>query len=108
MIDKSNSNLPDLISLPPETINYSGTAVITSTVKDNGTENYAIGANRLRGSLEIDVPMDLSLNNLQFKDTVNNFIKDNNGIILWILQTFSCYELMSLQKMASRSGPLLK
>ena len=79
VIDKSNSNLPDLISLPPQTINYSGTAVITSTVKDNGTENYAIGANRLTGSLEIDVPIDLSLTNLQFKDTVNNFIKDNNS-----------------------------
>ena len=79
IIDKSNSNLPDLISLPPETINYSGTAVITSTVKDKGIENYAIGANRLTGSLEIDVPMDLSLNNLQFKDTVNNFIKNNSG-----------------------------
>ena len=79
VIDKSNSNLPDLISLPPETINYSGTAVITSTVKDKGIENYAIGANRLTGSLEIDVPMDLSLNNLQFKDTVNNFIKNNSG-----------------------------
>ena len=79
IIDKSNSNLPDLISLPPETINYSCTAVITSTVKDKGIENYAIGANRLTGSLEIDVPMDLSLNNLQFKDTVNNFIKNNSG-----------------------------
>jgi hypothetical protein len=79
VIDKSNSNLPDLISLPPEIINYSGTAVITSTVKDKGTENFAVGANRLTGSLEIDVPMDLSLNNLQFKDTVNNFIKDNSG-----------------------------
>ena len=80
VIDKINTpNLPDLISLPPETINYSGTAVITSTVKDSGSENYAIGANRLTGSLEIDVPMDLSLNNLQFKDTVNNFIKSGNG-----------------------------
>ncbi|HEX7492595.1 MAG TPA: hypothetical protein VF346_00110, partial [Bacteroidales bacterium] len=80
VIDKIKTpNLPDLISLPPETINYSGTAVITSTVKDNGTENNAIGANRLTGSLEIDVPMDLSLNNLQFKDTVNNFLKSKNG-----------------------------
>jgi hypothetical protein len=79
VIDTTNSNLPSLISLLPETINYSGTAVITSTVKDSGSEKNAIGANRLTGSLEIDVPMDLSLNNLQFKDTVNNFIKDNNS-----------------------------
>jgi hypothetical protein len=78
VIDKSNSNLPDLISLPPKTINYSGTALMTSTVKDNGNEIYAIGANRMTGSLEIDVPMDLSLNNLQFKDTVNNFIKSDD------------------------------
>jgi hypothetical protein len=79
VIDTTNSNLPSLISLPPETINYSGTAVITSTVKDNGTLNDAIGANRLTGSLEIDVPMDLSLTNLQFTDTVNNFIKSNSS-----------------------------
>src|SRR5665647_274434 len=81
VIDTTNSNLPSLISLLPETINYSGTAVITSIVKGSGSENYAIGANRLTGSLEIDVPMDLSLNNLQFKDTVNNFIKNNKGDI---------------------------
>jgi hypothetical protein len=79
VIDKSNSNLPDLISLPPKSVNYSGTVTITSTVKDNGSENYAIGSNRLQGSLEIDVPLDLSLNNMQFKDTVNNFIKSDNG-----------------------------
>ena len=79
VIDKSNSNLPDLISLPPKSVDYSGTATITSTVKDNGEENNAIGANRLLGSLEIDVPLDLSLNNIQFKDTVNNFIKSDNG-----------------------------
>jgi hypothetical protein len=79
VIDKSNSNLPDLISLPAESIDYSGTATITTTVKDNGTEDYALGSNRLLGSFEVDVPMDLSLTNLQFKDTVNNFIKSDNG-----------------------------
>jgi hypothetical protein len=79
VIDKSNSNLPDLISLPPKSVDYSGTATITSTVKDNGEGNNAIGSNRLLGSLEIDVPLDLSLNNMQFKDTVNNFIKSDNG-----------------------------
>jgi hypothetical protein len=79
VIDKSNSNLLDLISIPPSSVDYSGTATITSTVKDNGAENYALGSNRLLGSLEIDIPMDLSLNNLQFKDTVNNFIKSDNG-----------------------------
>ena len=79
VIDKNNSNLPDVISLPPETINYSGSAVITSTVKDSQAENYALSSNHLTGSLEIDVPLDLTLNNLQLIDTIDNFIKDKNN-----------------------------
>jgi hypothetical protein len=79
VIDKNNSNLPDVISLPPETVNYSGTAVITSTVKDSQADNYVLSSNHLTGSLEIDVPMDLTLNNLQLTDTIDNFLKDNNS-----------------------------
>ena len=79
VIDKNNSNLQDVISLPPETVNYSGSAVITSTVKDSQADNYALSSNHLTGSLEIDVPMDLTLNNLQITDTIDNFIKDNNN-----------------------------
>lgn len=79
VIDKSNSNLPDLISLPPKSVDYSGTATITSNVKDNGAENYALGSNRLLGSLEVDIPLDLSITSLQFQDTVKNFIKSDNG-----------------------------
>lgn len=80
IIDKTNSNLSQLISLPPETINFSGAAVMTSLVKNSQIDNYILGANHLIGSLEIEVPMELKINNLQFTDTVDNFIKndDNN------------------------------
>jgi hypothetical protein len=78
-IDKTNSNLPLLISLPPEVINFSGTATITSLVKSSLPGNNTLGPNRLHGSLEVDIPLELKINNLQFTDTVDNFIKDKGN-----------------------------
>lgn len=74
IIDKTNSNLPLLLSLPPEEIKFSGTATVTS----QGTNNL-VGPGRLIGSLEILVPMELKINNLQFTDTVDNFIRDDSN-----------------------------
>jgi hypothetical protein len=79
VIDKTNSSLPLLISLPPEVINFSGTATITSLVKSSLPGNNALGPNRLHGSLEIDIPLELKISNLQFTDTVDNFIKDKGN-----------------------------
>jgi hypothetical protein len=79
VIDKTNSNIVNLISLPPEIINYSGSATVSITTKEGPESNNALGPNRLLGSLEVDVPMDLQLTNLQFADTVDNFIKSDNS-----------------------------
>ena len=79
IIDKTNSNLPLLISLPPEVINFSGTATVTTSVKSVQGGNNILGPAQLIGSLEIDVPMELKINNLQFTDTLDNFIKDNSN-----------------------------
>lgn len=79
VIDKNNSNLPDLISLPPEIISYSGSATLSITTKERPESDNVLGPNRLFGSLEVEVPMDLQLTNLQFADTVDNFIKDDSG-----------------------------
>lgn len=73
-IDKSNSELPALISLPPETITFSGSASMNSS----GTIPL-LGESRFLASLEIVIPMELSFNNLQFADTVDNFMKDDSG-----------------------------
>jgi hypothetical protein len=79
VIDKNNSNLINLISLPPEIINYSGSVVMSITTKEGQEGDFLLGANRLLGSLEVQVPLDLQLTNLQFADTVDNFIKDDNS-----------------------------
>lgn len=73
-IDKSNSALPALISLPPETITFSGSASINSS----GTIPLP-GDARFLASLEIVIPMELRFNNLQFADTLDNFMKDDSG-----------------------------
>jgi hypothetical protein len=79
IIDKTNSNLPQLISLPPEAVNFSGIVTLTSLVKSNFTGDNVLGPNRLTGSLELDVPLQLRITNLQFTDTVDNFIKDKGN-----------------------------
>lgn len=79
IIDKTNSNLQLLLSLPPEVIDFSGTAVLTTSVKNGQTDINALLPKHLTGSVEIEIPLDLTINNLQFTDTVNNFIKDNSN-----------------------------
>jgi hypothetical protein len=76
IIDKTNSNLPQLISIPPETVNYSGSAVLTLSSKSDQGENL-LAPDNLTASMEIDIPMDLQINSLQFTDTVNNSLRDS-------------------------------
>jgi hypothetical protein len=81
IIDKSNSNLPALISLPPSVLNYSGSAILTSQTKGGEvTETEAaLGPGRMVGSLELDIPMELKINNLVYADTIDNFLSDKNN-----------------------------
>jgi hypothetical protein len=76
IIDKTNSNLPQLLSLPPEIVNYSGTATVSFSAKNNQAE-YATAPFRLIGSLDIEIPMELTMTNLQLSDTVDNFLKED-------------------------------
>jgi hypothetical protein len=78
IIDKTNSNLQNLISLPPEVLNFSGTAILTTSTKNNQNGDNILSPNHLSGSLELDLPMELTMDNLQFTDTVGNFLKDNS------------------------------
>jgi hypothetical protein len=78
-IDKTNSNLQNLISLPPEVIDFSGSATLTISAKSSQIDDYALSSNHLLGSLEIDVPLELTINNLQFTDTVDNFLEDKSN-----------------------------
>ena len=78
-IDKNNSSLPELFSMLPEEIYFSGTAVMNPSGGKNQMDNFVFGSNRLLGSLEVELPMELRMNNLQFTDTVDNFLKDDGN-----------------------------
>jgi hypothetical protein len=79
IIDKSNSNLQNLISLPPEVINYSGNVTLRTSVKSGQDDNFVLGSNLLLGSLELEIPLELKVNNLQYTDTVDNFLKSRGN-----------------------------
>lgn len=78
-IDKNNSALKNIISLPPEVINFSGTVIINPSGKSGINNNYVLGTNHLVGSIELSIPLEFRTNNLQFTDTVDNFIKSDGG-----------------------------
>ena len=78
VIDRTNSALPDLVSMLPEEIIFSGSA--TSNPDGNtGADNYIFGDSRFRADVEVEVPMDFWISNLQLKDTLDNFLKDDGG-----------------------------
>ena len=79
-IDKSNSSLPELISMLPEKMSFSGSAVM-NIIQDT----YLPVNARLVGSLEVELPLEFHINNLQFTDTIENFMiekdsEDNNPV----------------------------
>jgi hypothetical protein len=83
LIDKNNSNLPELISLPPGKVIFSGSAKMNPDGNNGLRDNYVFGNSRFVGSAEVEVPLEFRMNNLQFNDTIDNFLKvegDNNPI----------------------------
>ncbi len=79
LINKDNSELPELISLPPEKVRFSGSAVMNPDGNTGARDNYIFGNSRFFGSLEVEVPLEFRLNNLQFSDTVDNFLKNEDS-----------------------------
>lgn len=77
-IDKLNSHLDSLISMPPEVIRFSGTAIMNPAGNNGLRNNFVYGNSRFLGSVEIEVPMQFRISNLQFTDTLDNFLKDNS------------------------------
>jgi hypothetical protein len=78
-INKSNSQLPQLISMPPEKVVFSGNAKMNPSGNTGARNNYLFNNSYFLGNLEIVVPLEFRLNNLQFADTVDNFMKDQTG-----------------------------
>lgn len=77
-VNKTNSQLPQLISMPPERIIFSGTALMNPAGNTGSRDNYLFSSSHFIGNLEVVVPLEFRMNNLQFADTVKNFMKDNS------------------------------
>jgi hypothetical protein len=78
-IDKSTSNLPKLLSLPPEEIIFSGAAVLNPFLKNNPGNNNIVGTGRIKGRIEIEIPLEFRMNKFQYADTIDNFLKDDGN-----------------------------
>ena len=78
-IDNTNSELPQLISFLPEKIHYSGNAYLSQPGKSGGNPVVNLESEKLTGSIELDIPMQLRMNNLQFADTTDNFLKSDDS-----------------------------
>lgn len=74
-ISKKNSNIADLVSMPPEKIRFSGSVEMNPDGNTSNWGNYIFGNSRFIGDLEVEVPLELRMNNLHFADTVENFMK---------------------------------
>jgi hypothetical protein len=74
-VSKANSSLPQLISLPPESVVFSGSATLNPGGDPNHLRNnYLFGNSRLVGSVEMELPLELTLKNLQLADTIENHL----------------------------------
>jgi hypothetical protein len=78
IIDKSNSSIADIFSLPPEEIKFWGTAMMDTLVKKDKKDSYISSNGHILGRIEIEVPIEFRTNNLQFADTVDNFLSDDS------------------------------
>jgi len=67
--------LPQLISMPPYMVVFRGSAKTNPGGNNGNRDNYIFGDSRITGSAELDIPMELRMNNLQFTDTVDNFLQ---------------------------------
>lgn len=76
-IDKSNSNLPDLISMLPYEIEFFGSAGINPDGEPAG-DNIVFGNSRLIAGMEAVIPLDLRINMLQLSDTTENFLRSDD------------------------------
>lgn len=72
IINKLNSSLPEIASMLPEKIDFSGTATVTTSLV-----NSQFLQSRIYGSVEIEIPLEFRMQNLQFADTVDNFLDED-------------------------------
>ena len=81
VINNANSAIANLISLPPTFIKFGGSASMNpgGMAAIGGRTNYVFGNSRFLGSMEVQVPLKFWINNLQFSDTLDNFLSSKDS-----------------------------
>ncbi|MCU0455646.1 MAG: hypothetical protein MUE74_05020 [Bacteroidales bacterium] len=74
-VDKNNSDLPQLVSMPPEKIRFFGSAEMNPGGFTGAMDNYIFGNSRFIAGMEVEIPLEFRIGNLQFTDTTDNFLK---------------------------------
>ncbi len=82
-ISKETSDIVELLALPPVSIEYGG-AVVSNTFGD-GSPNFVTDTSQIVFGIEMDLPLNLSINNLKFEQTtdvdLSSELKDFNDLI---------------------------
>lgn len=71
VLDRNNSDLPDLVSMLPSVIRYQGSAELNPDGNE-GYTNFIFGDSRFLANLEIEVPFEFRMQNFAFNDTIDN------------------------------------
>ncbi len=77
LLNNTNSDIGPLLSLPPVQLNYSGVAA-TNTF-GAAVENFVTDTSKIILGFEMDVPVSIRANNLDFQDTLEIDMDDNLG-----------------------------
>lgn len=77
VINKSNSQLVNVIAIAPTKMNYSGNATVNSA-GFTGYNDFVDENSKLFIGFEMDLPFSLSTNNFVVNDTTNNFVPTDN------------------------------
>lgn len=65
--NKNNSQIAQLLSLPPDTITYGGTVLLNPS--GTPTANFLTDNSKIRIDMEMELPLELSATNMRFTDT---------------------------------------
>ena len=77
LLSNDNSDLGDLLSLPPVQLNYSGVAK-TNTF-GAAIENFVTDTSKIILGFEMNIPISIRTNSLDFQDTIDIDMDDNLG-----------------------------
>jgi hypothetical protein len=82
--DKSNSDIVDLMALPPsDRLDYMGNVSLNPNAVDIATEpNIISNTSRIDADIEIEIPLEFTATNLTLKDTIDNLDIDDTDKIM--------------------------